>query len=289
MANNHFEGPANFCAHGNLWFIDLSENNLRGSISSCFSPERLNYAHFQKNQLKGPMTEAFSKSTNLVTLDISDNFINGSLPRWIVNLSSLRVLLLKGNHLEGNIPILLCHLNQISILDLSHNNLSGPIPSCLSNITFERLKDPNGANGHKFDVEIYRGTVTSFSSEYVYKSRLVEFQFLQYYDAFKKVEEQVGFTTKRSDFCKGINLELMLGLDLSSNQLTDHIPPELGKLQEIHTLNLSHNHLSGSIPTTISNLTQLESLDLSYNNLIGTIPPQITELRTLFGNFHGGT
>nr|DAD45083.1 TPA_asm: hypothetical protein HUJ06_003313 [Nelumbo nucifera] len=70
MANNHIEGPipANFCALGELWFLDLSENNFNGLIPSCFSPESFQYAHLQKNELEGPVKEAFSKSTRLVTV-----------------------------------------------------------------------------------------------------------------------------------------------------------------------------------------------------------------------------
>jgi hypothetical protein len=73
----------------------------------------------------------------------------------------------------------------------------------------------------------------------------------------------------------------MFGIDLSCNRLTDEIPPELGRISNIHALNLSHNNLSGPIPITFSDLKQIESLDLSSNNLNGKIPPQLTELTFL--------
>ncbi|XP_010250309.1 PREDICTED: LRR receptor-like serine/threonine-protein kinase GSO1 [Nelumbo nucifera] len=283
MANNHLEGslPISFCSLGGLAFVDLSKNNLSGSILSCFSPGGLRYAHFQKNKFQGPMTEAFSKSTNLVTLDISDNLLNGSIPRWIGNLSSLGALLLKGNQLEGHIPIQLCYLDKISVMDLSHNNLSGPIPCCLKNMTFERVEDPFDAS-IRFNVIRYgKGFIRNlFCLPYKYQSRLKEFQpNQQHYGVYESNMEQVEFTTKnRYDVYKGIVLGLMLGLDLSCNQLTGDIPPEIGELYGIRALNLSHNHLTGHIPTTISNLKQLESLDLSCNNLVGSVPPQMMDL-----------
>ncbi|KAL2936342.1 Receptor-like protein 45 [Bienertia sinuspersici] len=70
-------------------------------------------------------------------------------------------------------------------------------------------------------------------------------------------------------------------LDLSSNKLTGDIPPQMGKLEQLHALNLSHNFISGSIPSQFSNLKQLESLDLSFNHLSGKIPSQLVELNFL--------
>ena len=95
-------------------------------------------------------------------------------------------------------------------------------------------------------------------------------------------DQIVGFTTKRRDESyKGIDLNLMSGLDLSSNQLTGHIPPQIASLSTIHALNLSNNHLQGPIPKTFCNLKQIESLDLSHNNLTGHIPIQLTQLSFL--------
>ena len=95
-------------------------------------------------------------------------------------------------------------------------------------------------------------------------------------------EEEVEFTTKSSNHpYKGDILNYMSGIDLSCNRLVGEIPPEFGRMSNIHALNLSHNNLSGPIPITFSNLKQIESLDLSSNNLNGKIPPQLTELTFL--------
>jgi hypothetical protein len=62
---------------------------------------------------------------------------------------------------------------------------------------------------------------------------------------------EVEFRTKSYYLSyKGNNLNLMTGLDLSSNNLSGSIPPEIGELREIIALNLSRNRLSGSIPGT---------------------------------------
>ncbi|KAF2301403.1 hypothetical protein GH714_023769 [Hevea brasiliensis] len=93
---------------------------------------------------------------------------------------------------------------------------------------------------------------------------------------------EVEFAMKyRYNSYKGDIINLVAGIDLSCNDLTGHIPQEIGDLHEILSLNLSHNHLSGFIPVSFSNLKSLESLDLSYNNLSGEIPSQLVELNFL--------
>ncbi len=70
-------------------------------------------------------------------------------------------------------------------------------------------------------------------------------------------------------------------LNLSNNNLTGTIPPEIGTLTELVSILLGNNQLSGSIPTEVQNLTKLQTLWLFRNQLSGPIPPQIGNLSTL--------
>ncbi|KAK7853555.1 receptor-like protein 15, partial [Quercus suber] len=118
MAKNHFEDPISteLCKLVDLRFLDLSDNNLFGSIPSCFN----------------------STSIRNLELDRSrNNHLTSNIPNWIGSLSSLKILLLKENQLGDQIPIQLCLLQNLNILDISYNKFSGPIPQCLSNITFD--------------------------------------------------------------------------------------------------------------------------------------------------------
>ncbi|KAK8298252.1 hypothetical protein V6Z11_D05G241900 [Gossypium hirsutum] len=60
-------------------------------------------------------------------------------------------------------------------------------------------------------------------------------------------------------------------LNLSSNNFSLGIPPQVGKLIQVNELDLSHNMLSGEIPTQFQSLQSLSTLNLSYNNLSGNI------------------
>ncbi|XVE84487.1 hypothetical protein DITRI_Ditri17bG0017500 [Diplodiscus trichospermus] len=270
MANNHLEGPIpmEFCQLNlNLKLLDLSVNNISGSLPSCFSPLWISQVHLSKNKLQGPLTNAFHNSINLVTLDLSNNHLTGNIPNWIGRLSQLRYLLLSNNHFGGGIPVQLCKLGFLTLIDLSNNNLSGTIPHCL------RIMSLNHTS------QAY--------SNYV-MDRITSYLFF--------IEVPIEFRAKTISYSyKGKVLTYLSGIDLSCNKLTGEIPHVVKNFQNIIILNLSHNSLTGSIPPAVSDLRQIESLDFSYNNLNGKIPSQIVGLYYLsffsvaFNNLSGST
>ncbi|XVF65716.1 hypothetical protein PTKIN_Ptkin09bG0272100 [Pterospermum kingtungense] len=274
LSKNQFEGPIpmQFCNQHSLGFLDLSYNNLSGTIPSCLDLHNLKHAHFRKNKLSGPLSHTFHGCSSLVTLDLSENNFTGNIPDWIGTLQTLSVLLLKANQFHGEIPRSLCRLYSLSIVDLSHNKLSGPIPSCLSNLTLMPMVDKSNTT----DGVVAFGF--GFSDKELAEMELPTSRF--YPSSYE--DEAIVFATKRALYnYTGNILDCLSGIDLSCNQLTGIIPSELGNLSEIHALNLSHNNLTGPIPSTFSKLKQIESLDLSFNNLNGRIPPQLTELNSL--------
>ena len=64
-------------------------------------------------------------------------------------------------------------------------------------------------------------------------------------------------------------------LDLSDNNLSGAIPPEIGDMSILASLDLSGNDLSGKIPAAVGNLVNLDSLNLADNGLSGQIPPSL--------------
>ncbi|XP_059281628.1 probable leucine-rich repeat receptor-like protein kinase At1g35710 [Lycium ferocissimum] len=70
-------------------------------------------------------------------------------------------------------------------------------------------------------------------------------------------------------------------VDLSMNQLSSTIPPEIGKLTNLVYLDLSMNNLSSSIPITLGDLTELQILYLHSNKLSGPIPSELGNLKNL--------
>nr|KJB83237.1 hypothetical protein B456_013G236800 [Gossypium raimondii] len=269
MANNHFEGPipVEFCKlNYSLKFLDLSANNISGSLPSFFSFTRLTHVYLSRNKLKGPIT-SFINSIDLVTMDLSNNYLTGNIPNWIGNLSTLSYLLLNNNYFEGGIPVQLCDLHRLRLIDVSNNNLSGTIPPCLMNTI------SNYSSRANFDNSGYDGSIGYFS-----------------------VDVPIKFTTKSiSYFYKATVLTYLSGIDLSCNKLTGEIPHQIQHFQDIIVLNFSHNSLIGPIPPALAYLSQIESLDLSHNNLSGNIPSHLLGLHFLsffsvaYNNLSGAT
>lgn len=64
-------------------------------------------------------------------LDLSCNYLSGTIPPEMGYLNGLHMLNISNNHLMGPIPITFSGLKAIESLDLSYNRLSGEIPSQL--------------------------------------------------------------------------------------------------------------------------------------------------------------
>jgi hypothetical protein len=77
---------------------------------------------------------------NITYFEISDNYLSGTLPPSIGNMTNLQVLDLSSNRLFGTIPSSFGNLKNLTSLDLSYNqNITGGIPPELANATQLKL------------------------------------------------------------------------------------------------------------------------------------------------------
>ncbi|KAF5474856.1 hypothetical protein F2P56_006713 [Juglans regia] len=82
--------------------------------------------------LNGTMGYLLSDLKSLRKLDLSDNSIHDTIPYQLPpNLTSIN---LAGNNLSGNLPYSFSSMVSLSYLDLSFNNFSGDLPSSLSSL-----------------------------------------------------------------------------------------------------------------------------------------------------------
>ncbi|KAH9753708.1 Receptor-like protein 13 [Citrus sinensis] len=158
MPENHLEGPipVEFCQLYSLQILDISDNNISGSLPSCFHPLSIEQVHLSKNMLHRQLKRGtFFNCSSLVTLDLSYNLLNGSIPDWIGELSQLSHLILGHNNLEGEVPVQLCELNQLQLLDLSNNSLHGSIPPCFDNTTLYESYNNSSSLDEKFEISFF--------------------------------------------------------------------------------------------------------------------------------------
>ncbi|KAK1409300.1 hypothetical protein QVD17_35826 [Tagetes erecta] len=77
------------------------------------------------------------------------------------------------------------------------------------------------------------------------------------------------------------NLSFLSNITLTSNQLHDKIPTEIGRLYRLHVLSLDNNAFTGEIPANMSSWPKLSYLDLKFNKLSGKIPNTFGSLSNL--------
>ncbi|CAL9087183.1 unnamed protein product [Musa textilis] len=239
-----------------LQHLDLSFVNF-GIATNWL--KALNTLHFileirlsQSGLLDGiPSSFQHLNLTSLVTLDLSDNYSNSTLPTWLFDLKSLQNLFLGGNYFYGSIPASIGNMSSLTVLELSDRfSLRGSIPGALGNLcklqqldlTWSRLRQ--NLSGMK---EIFSGCI---------KNSLTKLS-LRGASLSGYLPEWIG------DFQ---NLKI---LDLSINSLSGKLPSSLGRLLSLQQLSLYGNELNGEVPKTIGWLSELVILKLGLNSLEG--------------------
>ncbi|KAJ6881360.1 LOW QUALITY PROTEIN: receptor-like protein 43, partial [Populus alba x Populus x berolinensis] len=148
------KGPTTFNSFSKLRILDVSENNLRGSL-----PEELfnsleemmsvdygmiykttrnysSYTYSTKMTRKGLEIEFVKIQSILRILDLSSNSFTGEIPELIGKLEGLLLLNLSHNLFTGHIQSSLGFLTNLESLDMSSNMLAGRIPVQLTDLTF---------------------------------------------------------------------------------------------------------------------------------------------------------
>ncbi|GJY76399.1 leucine-rich repeat protein [Tanacetum coccineum] len=277
-SNNFQDGPLpRFLQNMNsLAFLDLSGYNLSQAWNSenmlnmipSVSELHLSDCELQKINFS-PTYLNFSTRSNIQHLDLSWNQIEGRFPSVLTNLSSLLSLDLSYNFLNSSIPVMPkllkldlsgnkfgriedvgiwrhCHLMELIASDILHGETTivGPsanVSEC-SQYAFEMLNIRN--NNLKGPISEALGNLRSL-------------QVLELSSNY--LSDSLG---------RSIDLTELL---LQSNWLTGHIPLTLGKLTSLQVFSLSSNLLNGTIPVSFGQLTKIYFLDASNNSLQGVV------------------
>ncbi|KAG1354945.1 receptor-like protein EIX2 [Cocos nucifera] len=227
--------------------IDLSSNCLSGPIPNVNADLMI----LSNNSFSGPIFEIAGPRV----LSLSHNHINGSIPHFLCNWTSLEVLDLSNNELSGRFPECgICNLTSLTVLDLSDNKLSGGFPDCWSKSQRGILEVPKSK------------TVEDTSSMVPYPMKLQSLH--------------VRNNSLSGEFPSFLRLcKQLVILDLGENGFSGNIPTWIGEsLPSLRVLRLRSNFFDGNIPMQISSLSSLQVLDLACNNFSGNLPSS-------FGNF----
>ncbi|KAH9715637.1 LRRNT 2 domain-containing protein [Citrus sinensis] len=287
-ANNSLVGviPESVCKGIYFQVLDLSNNNLSGTIPACLiaqSETTLGVLNLGRNNLNGTLSDTiFPRNCGLQILDLGGNQLQGVVPKSLANCNMLQVLDLKNNHISDNFPCWLGNASSLQVLVLQSNNFSGHISCPRNNVSWPLLQIVDLAS-NKFSGRLSQKWLLTMEEMMVAETKSgSELKHLRYVISSNQFYE-VGVTVT----VKGVETMLLkvpnifTSIDFSSNNFEGPIPEEMGRFKSLYALNMSHNALTGSIPSSFGNLKQIESLDLSMNNLSGKIPAQLASLNFL--------
>ncbi|QHO07908.1 Receptor-like protein [Arachis hypogaea] len=270
LSSNKFNGTIQIDMFQKLEYLttlDLSQNNLlidanvRDSHLS-FLPKMRNVKLASCNLTKFP--SFIRNQSKLVSLDLSSNNIQGSIPRWIWQLGSLIQFNISNNFLtmiEGPVQNA---SSTLSVIDLHSNQLRGNLPVFPVHATYLDYSMNDFSSSIPPKIGSYLSSIIFMSLS---RNRLVG--------------------SLPESLCNNSNL---LVLDFSYNQLKGTIPRCLMQSETIVVLNLQHNQLSGNIDFTFLVSCALRTLNLNGNQLVGPIPKTLSNCKELevlnIGNNH---
>ncbi|XP_022733184.1 receptor-like protein 12 [Durio zibethinus] len=112
-----------------LDLLDLQGNHFSGILPNFAEATRLWTLKVSENRLEGKLPKSLAKCTQLEVLDVGNNMMYDTFPFWLEKLPALKVLILQGNRFYGQIKHSK-HENgflALDVLDIASNEISGEL------------------------------------------------------------------------------------------------------------------------------------------------------------------
>ncbi|KAH7669452.1 Leucine-rich repeat protein [Dioscorea alata] len=257
--------------------LTLSSNSLVFNMSATWVPPFLLNNLKISSCLLGPEFPTWLQTQQkLETLDMSQTRISSTVPDWLWNLTTRNLvnLDLSNNQIQGMMPKFLT-FTRIQQLDFSSNLFSGPLPNLhmkspipididLSNNFFSGPIPPTIQNNTLSHISISMNKLNGSVPEWLCQMKVEGIDFSKNY-----LSGELPDCWSDSSTLSDINL--------AYNYISGAIPRSISHLSKLKILLLNHNKMSGELPDSLKNCSQLVTLDLRRNNFTGSIPAWIGE------------
>ncbi|KAF5451911.1 hypothetical protein F2P56_026966 [Juglans regia] len=245
--------------------------------------------------LSSTLPPEFSKLPYLKQLDLSRNYLTGSIPpQWAT--MHLVELSLMGNSLSGPFPTVLTWITTLKNLSIEVNRFSGPIPPEIGKlINLQKLILSSNAFTGELPIELakltnltdmrvsdnnFSGKIPDFIGNWTQIKKLhmggcfLEGPIPSSISALRSLSDLriTDLKGQRSTFPPLSNMESMKTLILRKCQIYGEIPGYIGYMEKLKILDLSFNDLTGEIPMTFVQLADVDLIYLTGNRLTGSIP-----------------
>ncbi|KAJ3250694.1 hypothetical protein HK103_003271 [Boothiomyces macroporosus] len=104
------------------------------SAIQCQQPGVIMTLDLSNQKLSGSIPQEITSFNSLINLNLTTNQLTGSIPTIIGALTNLNYLTLSNNKLTGSIPDSIGNLANLAGLDISNNHISGSFPSSIGNL-----------------------------------------------------------------------------------------------------------------------------------------------------------
>lgn len=301
LNDNYLYGelPESFYDLTELEYFSVSNSNFGSEGGTIvIDPNNPEAPTLGRNQLSGTISEKIGNLKNLYEFSVTQNMLEGELPKAIWKLPKLKALLLTHNkNLYGEIPEDIGNLKNLVQLWLNGNNFSGKLPKAittLSNLeeliigsnafTGELPKDIGNlkklrqftCGNNLFEGEIPESICDCLNLEWI---ALGNADYIIWADGRHKLENY-------NHFIGGLpfnigNLKKLEDFNANNNELTGEIPDTFYELPQIQTFDIGDNNIGGKLSDKIGNLKTMNYFRISDCSIEGNIPETVGELKEL--------